>query len=152
MANCLDTLLLTSDGTSQAQRPLDALLAQCPLVDERTLADLILFTKKYGAYLNYFDLTNTITGDWQEIMGNDSAVIVAALADWKTQDYAPFIKTISDNAISASTDADAKNYFKVLFDFAFSLAESLNDAFTQLPVNSLYATFLSVSITSQLAT
>ena len=151
--NCLDSLLLTSDGTSQAQRPLDALLAQCPLVDERTMADLILFTKKYGAYLNYYDLTNKIAGNWGEIMSNDSAVIIAALADWKTQDYAPFIKTISDTAINATTtDTDAKNNFKVLFDFAFSLAVGLNEALKQLPADSEYATFLSVSIASSLAT
>ena len=152
MANCLDTGLLTSDGTSQAQRPLDALLTACPRVDERTVADLILFTKKYGAYLNYYDLTNSIAGDWQQIMGNDSAVIIAALANWQTQDYALFIKTISDSAVNATTDADATNYFKVLFDFAFSLAQGLNNAFTQLPPGSDYATFLSVAITSQIAT
>jgi len=153
MANCLDTLLLTSDGTSQAQRSLDALLATCPLVDERTVADLILFTKKYAAYLNYYDLSNKIAGNWEQLMSNDSAVIIAALADWKTQDYAPFIKTISDTAINpTTTDPDAKNYFKVLFDFAFSLAIGLNNAYKQLPADSEYATFLSVSIASSLAT
>lgn len=148
--NCLDTGLLSYNGTSQAQRSLDALLANCPKVDERTTADLILFTKKYGAYLNYYDLTNTIAGDWQALMGNDSAVIIAALADWPTKQYALFIKTIKDSAINAATDADAKNYFKVLFDFAFSLATALNNSFHQLPDDSEYADFLSVSIASNL--
>jgi hypothetical protein len=153
MANtCLDTGLLTYNGTSQAQRPLDALLADCPQVDERTTADLILFTKKYGAYLNYFDTTNTVTGDWQGLMGNDIAVIIAGLADWTTQEYAAFIQNITGSAINAATDADAKNYFKVLFDFAFSLAQDLYNAYTQLPPDSDYAQFLSVSITSSLDT
>ncbi|MDP9075936.1 MAG: baseplate J/gp47 family protein [Bacteroidota bacterium] len=150
--NCLDTGLLSYNGTSQAQRSLDALLANCPKVDERTTADLILFTKKYGAYLNFYDLTNTIAGDWQALMGNDSAVIIAGLADWKTQDYALFIKTITDSAINATTDADAKNYFKVLFDFVFSLATALDKAFHQLPDGSEYGEFLSVSIASRLTT
>ncbi|MCR8557644.1 baseplate J/gp47 family protein [Mucilaginibacter sp. BJC16-A38] len=150
--NCLDTGLLSYNGTSQAQRSLDALLANCPKVDERTTADLILFTKKYGAYLNFYDLTNTIAGDWQALMGNDSAVIIAGLADWKTQDYALFIKTITDSAINATTDADAKSYFKVLFDFVFSLATALDKAYHQLPDGSEYGEFLSVSIASSLST
>nr|DAF70615.1 MAG TPA: hypothetical protein [Caudoviricetes sp.] len=44
--NCFDTKLLSYNGTSQAQRALDALLAKCALVDARTDADLILLTKK----------------------------------------------------------------------------------------------------------
>src|ERR1700749_5349334 len=103
--NCLDTGLLSESGTSQAQRSLAALLAASPQVDERTTADLILFTKKYGAYLNYFNLTNTATGDWQNLMGSDSIVIIASIADWTTQDYAEFIKTITDRAISDTTAA-----------------------------------------------
>jgi hypothetical protein len=150
--NCLDTRLLSLDGTSQVQRSLPALLAACPKVDERTTADLILFIKKYAAYLNYYDLTNTATGDWQALMSTDSSVIIAGLIDWPTKDYAQFIKTIIDNAINAGSDTDAQKYFKVLFDFAFSLAEGLNNAFNQLPADSDYAKFLTVSIASSLVT
>jgi hypothetical protein len=150
--NCLDTGLLSHNGTSQAQRPLGALLSQCPQVDERTTADLILFTKKYAAYLNYYNLSNNIAGDWQALMSRDSAVIIAGLADWPTKEYALFIKTISNSAINAATDADATKFFKVLFDFTFSLAAGLNDAYHQLDPDSAYAQFLLVSITSSLAT
>jgi hypothetical protein len=148
--NCLDTGLLSESGTSQAQRSLAALLAASPQVDERTSADLILFTKKYGAYLNYFDLTNNATGDWQNLMGSDSVVIIASITNWTTKDYAEFIKTITDSAISAPTATGATNYFKVLFDFAFSLASAILNAYNQLPANSDYAKFLSVSIASNL--
>jgi len=150
--NCTDTSLLSYSGTSQAQRSLDALLAASPQVDERTTADLILFIKNYSAYLNYFDLTNTAVGDWQGLMGSDSVVIIASLANWTTQDYAEFIKTVSDNAINATTATEASNYFKVLFDFIFSLASGILNAYNQLPAGSDYATFLSVSIISSLVT
>ncbi len=150
--NCLDTGLLSYNGTSQAQRVLDALLANCPQVDERTTADLILFTKRYGAFLNYYDLTNTIVDDWQGLMGNDSAVIIAALADWPTQDYALFTKSAIDSGLAATTVVDAQDYLKVLFDFIFSLATALNNAYNQLDPKSDYAQFLAVTITSSLVT
>ncbi len=149
---CLDTGLLPSDGTSQSQRSLDILLDDCPLVDERKMADLILFAKKYGAYLNFFDTTNTVTDTWQGLMGSDSAVIIAGISVWQTQEYSAFVKTIADNAINATTDTDAKNYFKVLFDFAFSLAMELNTAYNQLDPKSDYAQFLALTVNSSLST
>lgn len=148
---CIDTTLLTNSGTNQAQRALDALVAACPLVDERTTADLILLTKKYAAYLNYYDLTNAITGDWQGLMSNDVAVVIATIADWETQDYAQYIKSTIDDAINATTDADAEKYFKILFDFIFSLATGINNALNQLPEKLDYTTFLSVTTASKLA-
>ncbi|TWJ02458.1 baseplate J-like protein [Mucilaginibacter frigoritolerans] len=150
--NCLDTGLFLYDGTSQAQRSLDVLLAACPQVDERTTADLILFAKKYGAYLNYFDLTNTATGDWQNLLGSDSVVIIASIADWTTTDYANFVKTTIDNAIGAKNEKDAQQNFKVLFDFAFSLASGILNGYSKLPPASDYATFLNVAITSGIVT
>ncbi|WPU91359.1 hypothetical protein SNE25_18740 [Mucilaginibacter sabulilitoris] len=149
--NCFDTKLLSYNGTSQAQRALDALLAKCALVDERTAADLILLTKKYSAWLNYYDNTNTINGDWQQLMGKDLAVVIASVAEWKTNDYASFIKYLNDKTINAANDADAKNYFKILFDFIFSVTTDLNDAYQHLTDGLSYKTFLSVSIASKLA-
>lgn len=149
---CVDTNLLTSGGTSQSQRSLDILLDEAPLVDERQMADLILFAKKYGAYLNFFDTTNTITDTWQGLMGSDSVVIIAGVSVWQTKEYAAFVQSMSDNAINATTAQDAKNYFKVLFDFAFSLAMELNNAYNQLDPDSDYAQFLALTINSSLST
>src|SRR4051812_25566622 len=100
--NCFDNKLLSYNGTSQAQRALDALLAKCALVDERTAADLILLTKKYSAWLNYYDNTNTVNGDWQQLMSKDLAVVIASVAEWKTDYYASFIKYLSDKTASAA--------------------------------------------------
>jgi hypothetical protein len=149
--NCFDTKLLSYNGTSQAQRALDALLAKCALVDERTAADLILLTKKYSAWLNYYDNTNTIAGDWQQLMGKDLAVVISSVAEWKTNDYASFIKYLNDKIINAANDTDAKNNFKILFDFVFSVTAELNDAYKHITNDLSYNTFLSVSITSKLA-
>jgi hypothetical protein len=150
--NCFDTKLLSYNGTSQVQRSLDALLAKCALVDERSAADIILLTKKYSAWLNYYDNTNTINGDWQQLMGKDLAVVIASVAEWKINDYASFIKNLNGKIINSANDTDAKNNFKLLFDFIFSVANSLNDAYKHTTDDLGYKTFLSVSISSKVAT
>jgi hypothetical protein len=149
--NCLDTRLLSYNGTSQPQRALDALIAKAAQVDERQPQDLILLTKKYSAWLNYYNLNNTVTGDWQQLMSNDVAVAIAYVADWDTKDYAPFIKYLNDKIVNAATDADAMNNFKILFDFVFSVTAALDAAYKQLSGDIDYYTFLSVSVSSKLA-
>ena len=149
--NCFDTRLLSYNGTSQPQRALDALLAKAAKVDERETDDLILFTKRYGAYLNYYDLTNAVTDDWQGLMGNDVAVVIASVSDWNTKDYSTFIKHLYTNIINAGNDADAKTNFKLLLNFVFSVASELDTAYRQLTSDIDYYTFLSVSITSKVA-
>jgi Baseplate J-like protein len=56
------------DGTSQAARLLKALDPGYVLIDERTIKDLLAFTRKYVKELRYFDLTNQPFGDWGEFL------------------------------------------------------------------------------------
>ncbi|MFL5764158.1 MAG: baseplate J/gp47 family protein [Bacteroidia bacterium] len=56
---------LQRDGTSQQQRLLKALLPSYVSVDERSMQDLITFANNFGTQINYYDVNNIITGDWQ---------------------------------------------------------------------------------------
>jgi hypothetical protein len=147
----LDKNLLVESGTSQSQRSLAALSASYAQVDERTARDLILFAQKYGAYLNYYDLTNAVSGDWQELMSKDVTVAIANVSSWRTKDYSPFIKDISDLIQSSSTADDAKKYFKVIFDLVFTLASGLDTVLRLLPDDVDYQEYLSTAISSGLA-
>ncbi|HVX49774.1 MAG TPA: hypothetical protein VHB48_06435 [Chitinophagaceae bacterium] len=152
MANtCLDTNLSAYSGTSQAQRDLQALDSKFAQVDERSEADLVLFAKKYGYYLNYYDITNNINGDWQGLMGRDAAVGIAYLAGWPAKDYNPFIDYLLQNIKAVTVDADAQKFFKFYFDFIFSLATSLDKTLTALPVDIDFKNYLQVAVTSNLA-
>ncbi len=152
MANtCYDTDLSQYSGTSQLQRALPALLAGYARVDERTTAQLILFAKKYGAYLNYFDATNQPVGDWQAFMSGDVSVTIAAIADWKAKDFSPFISNINNEVHDATDGEAAKKFFKTIFDLVFTLASHLDMSLQRLPDDVRYTDFLSVAITSNLA-
>ncbi len=152
MANtCLDTNLNAYSGTSQAQRALDALNAKYAQVDERSAADLVLFAKKYGFYLNYYDLTNSIKGDWQGLMQKDAAVCIAYVADWRARDYNPFIDHLKTNIKASAADADAQKFFKFYFDLVFSLATAIDKTLRQLPDDIDFKTYLSVAVASNLA-
>jgi len=152
-STCLDTTLLLNSGTSQAQRQLEALLAAYVSVDERTdYSSLILFAKKYGAYLNFYSLNNTITGDWQNIMGQDVAVTIATVGTWNTADYTTYVNNLYDYIdLPDAVYIDPKVSLRYLFDFIASIAAGINDALMVLPSDLDYRNFLAVSIGSKLA-
>lgn len=148
---CLDNNLHTNSGTSQQQRALSALAAQYVLVDERSTADLLIFAKKYGSYLNYFDDSNVPAGDWSVFMSKDISVIISSIQEWNARDYISYIKNLYSNIQSATTNADAQTNFKYIFDLIFSLSKNLNDTLIELSAKDAYAAFLSASISSKLA-
>jgi hypothetical protein len=151
--NCLDKNLVLNSGTSQAQRALAALDAKYAQVDERKVTDLIIFAKKYGAYLNYYDLTNTITGDWQDFMSRDAAVGMSAVADWRSSEFFPYITNIY-SAINSPQAGDPipQQSYQYIYDFVFSLATSLNTTYSNLTSDIAYNEYLSSAILSNLAT
>jgi len=96
--NCIDTNLHHNSGTSQAQRALPGLSVDYAKVDERSTSDLLLFAKKYGAYLNYYNEKNELTGNWSAFMAKDISVIIAHVQNWQRQgrDYSSYINDLYD--------------------------------------------------------
>ncbi|MCX6250198.1 MAG: hypothetical protein NTX61_05540 [Bacteroidetes bacterium] len=153
-APCLDKTLLEFNGTSQARRVLEALAASYAKVDSRTDADLILFAKKYSSYLNFYDLTNTIAGDWTDLMGKEVAVTIAALADWHTKDFIAYIHDLYNRILSAGSatpQEQVQQDLKFIFDFIFSLATGLHATYLALPDDNRFKEYLKVAIASRLA-
>src|SRR6185437_4734890 len=113
--NCLDNNLHHNSGTSQGQRLLEALSAAYAKVDERSTADLLLFAKKYGTYLKYYDTGNISTGDWSGFMSQDISVIIAYIQAWQLQgkEYIRYINNLYDT-IKSAAPADAQKNFKYI--------------------------------------
>jgi hypothetical protein len=158
MANtCYDTNLLNNSGTNQAERALSALQAAYAKVDERSLSDLILFLSKYSAYLNYYDLSDTVAGDWRPFMQNDVAVAAATIAALKTQDYVTYVTNLYAYVMTPTTGPETPSYpdpaltFKYIFDLVASVASQLNQCQANIPSDADYQPFLTVAIGSKLA-
>lgn len=148
---CLDNKLLAYGGTSQSQRLLNALNAIYAQADERAAADLILFAKKYAAYLNYYDATDSVNGDWQPFMNNDAAVIIAGVADWRTKDFILYVDYVTSTLQTANDSNAAQNLFKTLFDLVFTLVTNLDNAENKLTNDIPFKDYLNLAIASNLA-
>jgi hypothetical protein len=127
---CNDKNPLTREGVDRLTRKLEALSPAFAKVDERSMEDLILFAKKYAAYLRYKDLGNTDAGSWEQLMKVDISVVLAVLLSLDMLQMSDYIKLLYKRTklgISASDDGEASLQFKFLFDVLFSLAKIIDE-------------------------
>ena len=136
---CTDRNPLNREGTSQLNRVLAALDVHYADVDERNSADLILFAKRYAAYLNYYNESNSIEGNWQPLMMMDVSVTLATLAHINVKRISDYKKllykniALAENAVQPLRDNKAKQQLKFLFDTLFSLVKIIDDQLILLP-------------------
>lgn len=69
MADLNELELIAPDGTSQAQRSMEALSPDYAPVDERSAQDLLAFVRQYAEEIRYFDLNNAPAGAWTGFLG-----------------------------------------------------------------------------------
>ncbi|WP_113923266.1 baseplate J/gp47 family protein [Cognataquiflexum aquatile] len=127
---CNDKNPLTREGVDRLTRKLEALPPTFAKVDERSMEDLILFAKKYAAYIKYKDLDNTDAGTWESLMKVDISVVLAVLLSLDMLEVSDYIKLLYKRTklgIAASDDAEASLQFKFLFDLLFSLAKTIDE-------------------------
>lgn len=124
---------LIREGTSTQNRVLEALSPGFARVDERTASDLILFAKRYAAYLNYFDNTNNISGTWEDLMKMDVSVVLATLDKIDVSRIQDYKKLLYKQMKQAAGDDDARRAFKFLFDAFFSVIVKTDEQFRLLP-------------------
>lgn len=134
-SNCQDINPLTHSGTSRLDRALAALDPASAPLDGRDYKALILFAKRYAAYLQYYDLTDTKAGDWQPLMQMDIAVVLATLASDAMPLYEAYRTGIHDEILSidandaahlAENEASAQKLLEALFDMLFSYVYHLD--------------------------
>jgi len=136
---CTDRNPLNREGTSQLNRVLAALEVHYADVDERNSADLILFAKRYAAYLNYYNESNTPDGTWQPLMMMDVSVTLATLAKINVKRISDYKKllykniALAKNSVQPLRDNKAKQQLKFLFDSLFSLVKIIDQQLILLP-------------------
>lgn len=150
--SCNDKNNLVREGTSLLNRVLAALNTSYAKVDDRRDADLILFAKRYAAFLNYYDATNTLAGDWQTLMKMDACVALAALMKTDSRRFHDYKIHLYGQIRDTSTSvADVKKNFKFLFDFLFSLVKSMDEQYRLVPAELPQVDVLKGAITGKMA-
>lgn len=97
MSKCCDTENpLIRDGVSQNQRQVKTLLPDSVKVDERKLADFLVFAHHLSKKVKYYTEENSCDGNWQEFFAYSTPVIIATIIKQQPKnvqsDYAAQLK------------------------------------------------------------
>lgn len=149
-----DPLKLVRDGTSQNQRPFQALDPTYAPVNEHTVAHGMVFAKRYAAFLKYYNAQNQASGTWEKFFSQDVSVLLAVAAIQDIDIYRQEVKRYFDflnNLKHESNEADCKLRLGFLFSSLASLAYRLDELKEALPSDNRLRGVLQNIIKNQLA-
>ncbi|MBL7701134.1 MAG: baseplate J/gp47 family protein [Ferruginibacter sp.] len=131
MANCSDQKNpLKNNGTSQAQRllaGLDRTVFAVP--DEKDFADWIVFANNFGAFINYYNISNKVEGNWQPFFASDISAQLGTIAIQNIETYKEEIKEHFDFIRDDDNEAaigDIKIKLNDLFSALLTLSKALD--------------------------
>lgn len=139
MSNCSEHKNpLQHNGTSQLQRLLPGLdKNKFALVDEKDFADWIVFANGFAAFINYYDSSDKIAGNWQPFFNSDISAQLGTIAIQNIERYRLEIKErfdfIKDDDNKTSITA-IKIKLNELFSALLTLSKALDDYAQRLPV------------------
>lgn len=149
-----DPLKLVREGTNQDQRKSLALDPAYAPVDERGLANGIVFAKAYAAYVRYCDTNNLFTGNWTPFFNADVSLQLAEAATQDVDGYCIAIKEYLDYLDNRDNEnhLDAlRNNLGLIFSALATLAQGLDRLKEALPPELPLQQTLKHLIQSQLA-
>ena len=123
---------LQRDGTSQAERLLKALDPTYVQVDERNIGDLLRFALKYAEKLNFYNETNTVSGNWKNFLAKDVTVLCANISgtnlDQQVKDFRTAFGKLDVYAqTNTGTLADVQNAYIALYKPVIELMNLLGE-------------------------
>ncbi|MDZ7581803.1 MAG: hypothetical protein U5R30_14735 [Deltaproteobacteria bacterium] len=133
-AKCDQKNPLKRSGTHQDARVPEALSPESFKVDERSLADLVLFARRLSRHLRYYTGENVAEGDWLPFFTSDITVTLAGLSKIPVASFISFNtglqSYLTDDPLPAETDL--KNHFKLVFHLPLLLVKDVGDYFAKI--------------------
>lgn len=156
MTNCnKNTNPLHHNGTSQAQRLLPGMdKNKFALVDEKDYSDWIVFASEIAAYINYYDSTNNVSGNWQVFFSSDISARLGIIAIQDIDRYRIEIKERLDfirDDNHQSSIITVKIKLNELFSAVLTLCKALDEIQLKLPVETTLKSTLLNLIKTKLA-
>src|SRR5687767_14457239 len=125
----IDTLKLQREGSNQDDRYRSVLDPLQVPVDGQGIARKISFARNISSFINYFNASNTVDGDWRPFFREDVSVPLALLATQEPDQYSAEVQSyfsFLNNIDNDSLDNELKKRFSFLFSMVSSLAKQID--------------------------
>ena len=151
MANCSEHNPLQNTGTSQPQRLLAGMdKNQYALVDEKDFANWIVFANEFAAFINFYNQSNAVAGNWKPFFSSDVSAQLGTIAIQNIDRYRLEVKERldfirDDDNDSATGLAKIELKLNELFSCLLTLSKAIDTYTLKLPAEtSLKKTILNL--------
>jgi hypothetical protein len=133
-AKCDQKNPLKRSGTYQDARLPEALSPESFKVDERSLADLVLFARRLSRHLKYYTGENVVEGDWLPFFASDITATLAGLSKIPVAAFLSFNSGLQSYLIDAPlpSETDLENHFKLMFHLPLMLLKDVGMHYTKI--------------------
>ena len=134
MAKCSARSPLVRSGTTQPGRDVAELQPDSFRIDERDLADLVLYARALSREIRYYGPGNQPAGDWEAFFASDVVANLAALARLPV---APFRAALADadeflRGEPGRPEPELRAYFNLVFHLPVALFAKLAERHSRL--------------------
>ncbi len=145
---------LRRSGTHQDGRAAVALDPDSAPIDERSLADLLVFAQRYSRHLKFYDAANNEDGDWLPFFGKDISAILALLQRLPNASFLEFSRNLRDWLVEDSGRAvpELQSHFKLLFHLPLLLLQEVGEHYDRLPIGHPLRLFVVKAVERDVAT
>lgn len=145
---------LRRSGTHQGERAAAALDPDSAPIDERSLADLLVFAQRYSRHLKFYDAANNEDGDWLPFFGKDISAILALLERLPNASFLEFSRNLRDWLVEDSGRAvpELQSHFKLLFHLPLLLLQEVGEHYDRLPIGHPLRLFVVKAVERDVAT
>ncbi|TCI01885.1 hypothetical protein EZV61_16605 [Corallincola luteus] len=122
-------------GSDQQSRQLAALSPDHFKVDERTLADFLLFARRYSEQIRFYGPGANASSDWKPFFQQDVSVVLAGLSQLPYRQYLTFSQALK-TFLASDPNADSSvlnQYFLLQIHLPLLLLAEVNDSLKLLP-------------------
>lgn len=131
MGNCSDQKNpLQNTGTSQSQRLLAGLNRNVFAVpDEKDYADWIVFANNFAAFINYYNTSHKVDGNWQPFFSSDIAAQLGTIAVQSVDGYRQEVKELFDYVRDDEHEnelPEVRGKLNELFSYLLTLSKALD--------------------------
>ncbi|MFL9482802.1 hypothetical protein ACI6Q2_08475 [Chitinophagaceae bacterium LWZ2-11] len=113
------------DGMDQTERALAALIPGYIHLDERDVNDLLQFTSKISAHINYYNVKNEIAGNWEDFFTSNLDVLIIFVSKFDFTTYINKYEALTKNLQSIVEEKEMAEVVNQLFNLVFHFASLL---------------------------
>jgi len=117
---------LVRSGTDRSSRQLPALATDYFVADERSLADFILFARRYMANIKFYGEGAPVDANWQPFFEQDISVNLATLASSPLKPFVAFKDELINYLKSASDEQLLREHFALLLQLPLLLLTEIS--------------------------